>query len=82
MGLFQVGEQWLARIAAKRLMYILAKGAVALLTYQKAAVIQGQLGIQVDPQKFEAGAAAMMLGGLELLHDYLKVKFPSLSKWI
>lgn len=82
MGLIESGEQWLAHVAVKKAVYAIAKGALALLAYQKAQAIQAQLGVHIDPEKFKDGLAALMLGGLEALHDWLKVRFPEAAKWI
>lgn len=70
-------EGWIARVAAKRIVYGIAKGVAGILTYSKAQALQQQLGISVDPETFQAGIAALMLGGLSALHDYLRVKFPN-----
>ena len=82
MGLIQDGQQYLARVAIKKVIYGIAKGAVGVLTYAKATAIQQKLGITVDPKVFQDGLAAFMLAGVAFVHDWAKVHYPQLADWL
>jgi hypothetical protein len=68
-------------VVIRKVGYGVAKVALAGLAYSKAQAIQGQLGIQIDPQKFQQGAAGLTIAGLEAAHDWAKLKYPKVS-WL
>ena len=74
-------EQWLLSVAVKKASYGIAKALLALVTAAKAASIEQKLGIHIDPSAFEAGAAAMVVAGVTMVHDWAKLKFPN-AKWL
>lgn len=74
-------QEWLAKVAVKKAIYGIAKGLVGVLTWTKSQAIMQQLGVQVDPETFQAGVTTLMLAGASALHDYLKLKFPG-NGWI
>lgn len=74
-------ENYLVSIAIKKLVQGLVKGAVTLMLSVKAVALEAKLGIHLDPVAFEAGSAAMILGMVELAHDWLKLRYPTLT-WL
>lgn len=74
-------SEWLARVAFKKIAYTIGKAAAGFLAYTKVTSVMNALGIQADPAKFQEGAAAFVLAGLEALHDWLNLRFPD-SKWL
>ena len=65
------------QIAIKKASYTVAKLAVA-------GLVAVGVGGKVDPEHlraFEEILALMLAGGLELVHDWAKLKFPS-AKWL
>lgn len=74
-------EAWLARVAVKKAIYGIVKGAVGVLTYTKSQAVLHQLGINVDMEAFQSGLTALMLAGASALHDWAKLKWPN-SQWL
>ena len=74
-------KDWLLKVAIKKTAYGVAKAAAGLLAYSQVQSVFQALGIQVDPTKFEAGVALFVVGGLEMIHDWAKLKFPN-SKYL
>lgn len=76
-----IPADWEWKVAGKKVAYLLGKLAVAGLTYGKAAVLQQKLGIHIDPTTFEAGVTALVMSGIEALHDILKLHYPD-AHWL
>lgn len=69
-----VPNQWKWSVAIKKISYTVAKLAVSGVVYLTA-------GKEVDLKGFEETMAMVVGGGLELLHDYLRMRFPE-SRWL
>lgn len=82
MGIIEEGQQYLVRVAVKKIVYGIAKGSLGILTYAKSQAIQQQFGITVDPVVFQAGVTTATLALLSFIHDWARVHYPALANWI
>ncbi len=65
---------WLMSVCIKR---GIKSGVIALTSFLGslgAAKVLEANGVTIDWGKFQVGVTASLCGGLEMLHDYLKVK--------
>ena len=74
-------QGWLAKVAIRKAIYGIVKGACGVLAWSQSQAVMQQLGIQIDPEAFQAGATALMLAGASAAHDWAKLKFPD-NKWL
>lgn len=77
MGLVDSVEQWVLKVALKKVLTRVVIWLTAIITGAKVAPILSQLGVSIDPSKLMDGATLLAGAGMELLHDYLKVKYGS-----
>lgn len=72
-----IPQNWLAKVAIKKASYFVAKLVVSGITAIGIAnKIPGE-----NLLSFEATVAAVIGGGLEILHDWAKLKWPD-KKWL
>lgn len=67
-------ENWLWSVALKKVAYAVAKLLITLLTSIKVEGMLKQHGINVDIPAITIALPATLYGGLEAIHDYLKLK--------
>ena len=74
MSIMDGAKDWLFRVCLKRGI----KAAVIAATSLLAGHISGQVlidhGVHIDWATFQVSAVSTVCAGLEMLHDYLKVK--------
>jgi len=70
--------EWRWQVAIKRVAWMAGKLLAALVAYANAQTpgFLEQIGVSLDPETFEAGMALFVAGSLELVHDWLRLRFP------
>ena len=74
-------ESWLFTVALKKVVVIAVKGVISLIGGAVAQHLIVKLGVTYDPIKLQEGLTVLMLGGVEAVHDWLKLKFPTVVKF-
>lgn len=74
-------ESWKWGVASKKVVYTVSKLAAAGLMYGKVGQIVGSKLTPDQIVQVQTAAAAIVAGGLESLHDYLKLKYPE-NNWL
>ena len=74
MDLHGVVEQWLFKVALRKMVLSASKVLLALLASAKVAPVLVQFGVTVDPDMLRIGLTALGTAGLTALHDWVKLK--------
>lgn len=75
-------KTWLFSVALKKATSNIVKVAAAWIMSSAILSIAKQYGVEINIDKatLEAAMTAFITGGIEMLRNYLKVKFPALGK--
>ncbi len=74
-------EEYLVSVALKKGTYAFAKGIVAFTLSGKLLVLEKKFGIQIDAPTFQTAVGSVIFSGEHMIHDYLRMKFPTVS-WL
>lgn len=80
MGIVDTVKEWVFSIALKKGVQKAVQTLVALLTAKVSVDTLASMGVTVDSDKLLVGGTALAMGGLEVLRNFLKVKFG--MKWL
>ena len=75
MSIIQTAEEWLFKVAAKKVIYALVKSAVALFVSSKAEGFLISQGVHVDLPALQISLPTLLYGFLEGFHDWARLKF-------
>lgn len=75
MSIIQTAEEWLFKVAAKKVVYAIVKSLIAMYVASKTESFLTSQGVHIDLPALQISLPALLYGFLEGIHDWAKLKF-------
>lgn len=81
MGIIEDAEKFAFNVCARKISLGAGKAVVSVLAGAVAQHYLTQLGVQYDPVKLQLGLIGLVMGAIEGIHDWAKLKYPEVVKF-